>query len=289
MGKLAKQISLWIVLAVLVLLLLTKMPRMLMDADAGSQTDFVAQIDASNIESPVEVTIGETSVRVHARLKQPVGDHAQRALSFMAPEFRSEWEDRLNAQGVDVLFGQENTELPSMIFQVVLLLLIIGAFWFFMILQMKKNRASMAGGQTLVGKRGEKTTVWDNIPRGAVAETIDETINQRGRAILAGVVFDFDSARIQPESDPILEAVASYLNTYPYRTFYIVGHTAPSGPLDFQLSADRAQAVVDTLVNNFGIGSKRLEAQGVGPLVPVCNNATDDGRAANSRVELVER
>jgi OOP family OmpA-OmpF porin len=55
------------------------------------------------------------------------------------------------------------------------------------------------------------------------------------------------------------------------------------------LSKQRADAVVAALVMKYHIATARLEAAGVGPLAPVATNRTDDGRAKNRRVELVEQ
>jgi len=46
--------------------------------------------------------------------------------------------------------------------------------------------------------------------------------------------------------------------------------------------------VVDALVSKHGIASTRLIAFGNGPYAPVASNKTEDGRAKNRRVELVE-
>jgi hypothetical protein len=43
--------------------------------------------------------------------------------------------------------------------------------------------------------------------------------------------------------------------------------------------------VVEVLVREHGIAADRLEAHGVGPLVPVATNHADSGRAKNRRVE----
>lgn len=56
-----------------------------------------------------------------------------------------------------------------------------------------------------------------------------------------------------------------------------------------KLSQARADAVVMALTSKYGIVSTRLKAYGVGPLAPVASNKTDEGRAKNRRVELVEQ
>jgi outer membrane protein OmpA-like peptidoglycan-associated protein len=55
-----------------------------------------------------------------------------------------------------------------------------------------------------------------------------------------------------------------------------------------KLSQARAQSVVGELVSKHGIAAGRLIAFGAGPYAPVASNKTDEGRAKNRRVELVE-
>ena len=43
------------------------------------------------------------------------------------------------------------------------------------------------------------------------------------------------------------------------------------------------------LVSKYDINAKRLEAAGVGLLAPVETNRTEEGKAKNRRVELVEK
>ncbi len=94
-----------------------------------------------------------------------------------------------------------------------------------------------------------------------------------------------------PASKPVLDQIAQFLRAQATATFYVVGHTDSTGTFAYnqQLSADRARAVVDALVRDYGIAANRLEPHGVGPLNPVFTNGADAGRARNRRVELVQR
>ena len=51
------------------------------------------------------------------------------------------------------------------------------------------------------------------------------------------------------------------------------------------LSQNRAQAVADYLSSR-GVAPARIRAQGFGKTRPVASNATEEGRAANRRVEI---
>lgn len=59
--------------------------------------------------------------------------------------------------------------------------------------------------------------------------------------------------------------------------------------LNMELSRRRAAAVVQLLANKYGIAAARLRPDGVGPLAPVASNKSEEGRAKNRRVELVEQ
>ena len=100
------------------------------------------------------------------------------------------------------------------------------------------------------------------------------------------VNFDFDSDEVQEKYFSDLSELADFLKRFDDLDVDIEGHTDSSGPEDYnqQLSQRRAQAVVDLLVNQYGIDRSRLEARGYGESQPVASNDTKEGRAANRRV-----
>jgi outer membrane protein OmpA-like peptidoglycan-associated protein len=55
-----------------------------------------------------------------------------------------------------------------------------------------------------------------------------------------------------------------------------------------KLSQRRAEAVRNYLISK-GIAADRLTAKGYGESQPVADNATDEGRFKNRRVELIEQ
>lgn len=112
-----------------------------------------------------------------------------------------------------------------------------------------------------------------------------------GHVSIYGIYFDFDKADIKPESEPTLREIAKFLKENPHIKLYVVGHTDNVGKLEYnmELSRKRAEAVVRELTEKYGISKDRLRAFGVGPLAPVSSNSTEEGRAKNRRVELVEQ
>ena len=122
------------------------------------------------------------------------------------------------------------------------------------------------------------------------AEEIKRSIREKGSVSIYGILFDHDSYRIKPASRKALEEIAKFLKRNPSVKLYVVGHTDNTGRYEYnlRLSRKRAEAVVKELVQKYGISPERLKPVGVGPVAPVDTNRTDEGRAKNRRVELVE-
>jgi OOP family OmpA-OmpF porin len=115
-------------------------------------------------------------------------------------------------------------------------------------------------------------------------------IGATGHVALYGIYFDTGSAEIKAESEPTLGQIATLLKQDQNRKVAIVGHTDTVGGFDFNmsLSGRRSRAVVDALTRRYGIPGARLHAAGVGYLAPVASNESEQGRAKNRRVELVQ-
>ncbi len=122
------------------------------------------------------------------------------------------------------------------------------------------------------------------------AASMASSIADTGSVAIYGINFDTASSVIKPESEPAIDEIAKLLTDNPTLKVYIVGHTDMVGDAasNVKLSQARAQSVITALVSKHGIAAARLIAFGNGPYAPVASNKTDDGRAKNRRVELVE-
>lgn len=111
-----------------------------------------------------------------------------------------------------------------------------------------------------------------------------------GDSLRASVEFETNSARIRPESFPLLAQAAAALKAPGGENyvFLIEGHTDSRGSdaVNFPLSDARAEAVKDYLVAKQGLDASRIQTRGFGPRNPVSDNATESGRQANRRVEI---
>ena len=122
------------------------------------------------------------------------------------------------------------------------------------------------------------------------AEAFAEEIGKSGRVAVYGITFDTGKATIKAESTAVLGQIAQLLKQNPSWMMAVEGHTDSTGTpsANAALSTDRARAVVAWLLKN-GIEARRLSAVGLGDTKPVGDNATEEGRAKNRRVELVKR
>lgn len=123
------------------------------------------------------------------------------------------------------------------------------------------------------------------------ADAMQKAILESGSVSIYGIYFDFDKATIKPESEQSLSEIANLLTNNPSLNVFIVGHTDNEGSFDYNinLSQKRAEAVVSKLTTSYGINGSRITPKGVGMLTPKASNSTEDGRAKNRRVELVEK
>jgi outer membrane protein OmpA-like peptidoglycan-associated protein len=101
------------------------------------------------------------------------------------------------------------------------------------------------------------------------------------------LLFDTNSAILQPSSREQLTNIASILRAFPNVHVKIGGYTDNTGePTANQtLSQQRADTVRQQLID-MGVSADRLEAQGYGEQYPVADNATEEGRQKNRRISL---
>ena len=146
------------------------------------------------------------------------------------------------------------------------------------------NGRTVAIVDIIEAKAREKKMV--TVDASAMAKSIDST----GRVALYGIYFDFNKADLKPESDETLQQIAALLKQSAGLKLLVVGHTDNVGsfPFNMDLSQRRAAAVVAALTTRFAIAKDRLTPVGVSFSSPVAPNKTEDGRAKNRRVELVE-
>ncbi len=118
-------------------------------------------------------------------------------------------------------------------------------------------------------------------------KVMERELAESRRTAIYGIYFDFNSATIKPQSEPVLREIVEVMKREPGWTLKVEGHTDNVGgdAKNQDLSARRAAAVKDALVQR-GVPAARLTTGGYGASVPRETNATLAGRARNRRVEL---
>lgn len=103
----------------------------------------------------------------------------------------------------------------------------------------------------------------------------------------AGITFDFNSYAVKPQFQATLNEVAQTLQAYPSTIIDVLGHTDSVGSNEYnqRLSEQRAAAVAAYLTSR-GVQPARIATRGFGETMPIADNSTEAGRAANRRVEI---
>jgi outer membrane protein OmpA-like peptidoglycan-associated protein len=135
-----------------------------------------------------------------------------------------------------------------------------------------------------VAQKGEMKQTVGLIP----ASEMKAALDKNGHVALY-INFDVDKASIRPESEPIIAEIVKLLEENPGLKIRIEGHTDNTGSAAHNqtLSEKRAAAVYGSLLAK-GIAQSRLQSAGFGASKPIADNATEEGKAKNRRVEIVK-
>jgi len=100
------------------------------------------------------------------------------------------------------------------------------------------------------------------------------------------LIFDTGKATLKPESQEQINNINEILKAYPAVSLKFGGYTDNVGDAkaNQKLSQARAETVMAEIVK-LGIDKARLEAEGYGDQFPVADNATEEGRQKNRRVD----
>ncbi len=108
---------------------------------------------------------------------------------------------------------------------------------------------------------------------------------------LLGIAFPSGRSTIDGANAPLLARVQQALTLFPDAPIVVEGHTDSNGSdsANLILSQDRADAVKQYIVTNFGRNPERISSIGYGEARPVANNESAEGRTRNRRIDLVIR
>jgi outer membrane protein OmpA-like peptidoglycan-associated protein len=106
---------------------------------------------------------------------------------------------------------------------------------------------------------------------------------------LLGIKFPSGRSTIDASSSALMKKVQQGLALFPGASISVEGHTDANGSdsTNLILSQDRADAVRQYLVSNFGVNPEKVSSVGYGEARPVATNETPAGRTRNRRIDLV--
>jgi outer membrane protein OmpA-like peptidoglycan-associated protein len=140
-----------------------------------------------------------------------------------------------------------------------------GGVGYYMDVQEAKLRQRLEGTSVSVTRVGDNITL--NMP--------------------SSITFALNSSDLNSQFYSALDGVGMVLKEYDKTVIEVAGHTDSSGSDQYNqaLSERRAQAVASYLASH-GVKQERLMTVGAGETHPIASNDTEQGRAANRRVEL---
>lgn len=120
------------------------------------------------------------------------------------------------------------------------------------------------------------------------ADEMKAALDKQGYIALY-VNFDTDKAELRGDGKPAVGEIAKLLTRHPALKISVEGHTDNTGDArrNKVLSEQRAATIV-TALKAAGIDAARLKSAGFGADKPIADNRSEEGRAANRRVELVK-
>ena len=130
----------------------------------------------------------------------------------------------------------------------------------------------------------------DNTNSENVENYVTETKKSEGDLIVLDtnkLKFDFNSATIKDEYNSVLEKLKNYIEAKNHK-ISITGYTDSKGTKEYnkELSLRRAESLEERLIELGLSPDKIVETKGNGDNNPVASNDTEEGRAANRRIEV---
>ncbi|QDD63063.1 OmpA family protein [Herbaspirillum seropedicae] len=135
---------------------------------------------------------------------------------------------------------------------------------------------------------GSVVEIRDPAGAGGHFESNSDQLTPRARDYFTAIAATYDVRKSAAEIQD-LNLRKQYLEKMAQRKLLLVGHTDDTGSsrLNADLSERRARAV-SRFMQEHGVAAGSLYFQGAGEFYPVASNETEEGRAKNRRVEIVE-
>lgn len=126
-------------------------------------------------------------------------------------------------------------------------------------------------------------------PGADFAYPYDQELKRCGQLFTWELSFGSDSDQLTGTDWPVLAKVSDLLKKDQTLKIKVAGHTDSTGDAahNQDLSLRRAETVKKTLNEKYGADGSRITTKGWGADQPLVDNASDEGRAINRRVEIL--
>lgn len=135
--------------------------------------------------------------------------------------------------------------------------------------------------------QSDLTQLLNYLPSGTYA--VKPVASNQLRVSLAEALFTQDGYNISPSGQSLLRRMTLTLRNYPAVEIGVTGHVDASttDPTEaYEDSTDKAIAIA-MLLKQYGLNPAKITAGGKGFYSPVMDNATEDGRTANRRLDVL--
>lgn len=172
----------------------------------------------------------------------------------------------------------------------VLLAIALGIIWW----SQGRNTSSVLPGSQINSQPLPTTTVTtanaatDQTVMGELSQFLANPAAVAPRAFsLRELNFATGSSLLSTEAIATSTALAAIMNQYPTARIRIVGHTDNIGleSANQKLSLERAESLRQSLIGQ-GIAADRIEVAGMGAVQPLADNASENGRTQNRRIDI---
>ncbi len=154
--------------------------------------------------------------------------------------------------------------------------------------QSSAANAQQAAGQANSSAGEAQTTAQDAVHRADTLGSVVENLDTYKQVSDVSVNFGFNKADLTKDAKAELDGLGAQLGAQRSYILSLTGGTDSVGgaAYNYQLSDQRAEAVVQYLASKYGIPAHRFYLIGLGKDKAVADNATAGGRAKNRRVEV---
>ena len=151
MNGIFKQISLWVILLIILVLLLTNYATKPGSGKALTKSDWIDQVYADNVESVELAEASENLWDYTITLRESVDEQSK--IEFQDKDLDKEADaellGKLKDNNVEVKYTEKNVWFSMLLIQILPIIIILGVFWFFMFRQMQGgNNKAMSFGKS---------------------------------------------------------------------------------------------------------------------------------------------